>query len=263
MPITAVTGAASGIGAAVCAALEAADHQVIRIDLRAADIQADLSTPAGRADAIDGVQARCGGKLDRLVLCAGVGPQVEPAARIVAVNYLGAVALLDGLLPALAKGRDPAAVVVSSVASTQLTWERNPLRGLLEASPDGSQYDEAALAAVLAAAGPQCGHLAYAGSKNAVTVAVRQRVRQWGAAGVRLNSVAPGAVETPLLQKGLEDPRYGQAIRDFVAPIARRAQPEEIAAMIAFLLGPQAGFVHGAQFVVDGGVDAMMRPTSF
>lgn len=263
MPITAVTGAASGIGAAVCAALEAADHQVIRIDLRVGDIQADLSTPAGRANAIDGVLARCGGKLDRLVLCAGVGPQVEPAARIVAINYLGAVALLDGLLPALARGRDPAAVVVSSVASTQLTWERNPLRGLLEASPDGSQYDEAELAAVLAAAGPQCGQLAYAGSKNAVTVAVRQRVRQWGAAGVRLNSVAPGAVETPLLQKGLEDPRYGQAIRDFVAPIPRRAQPQEIAAMIAFLLGPQAGFVHGAQFVVDGGVDAMMRPTSF
>jgi NAD(P)-dependent dehydrogenase (short-subunit alcohol dehydrogenase family) len=263
MPVTAITGSASGIGAAVCAALKAAGHEVIRIDLRNADIEADLSTPAGRAAAIDGVLARCGGTLDRLVLCAGVGPQVEPASRIVAINYLGAVALLDGLLPALVRGREAAAVVVSSVASTQLPWERNPLRTLLEASADGSAYDEAALAAVLAAAGPQCGQLAYAGSKNAVTVAVRQRVRQWGAAGVRLNSVAPGAVETPLLQKGLDDPRYGQAIRDFVAPIARRAQPQEIAAMIAFLLGPQAGFIHGAQFVVDGGVDAMMRPTVF
>lgn len=263
MPVTAVTGAASGIGAAVCAALEAAGHRVIRMDLQQGDVQADLSTPAGRAAAIDGVLARCGGTLDRLVLCAGVGPQVEPAARIVAINYLGAVALLDGLLPALAKGRDPAAVVVSSVASTQLSWQRNPLRPLLEASGDGSSYDEAQLAALLAAARPQCGQLAYAGSKNALTVAVRQRVRQWGAAGVRLNSVAPGAVETPLLRKGLEDPRYGQAIRDFVAPIPRRAQPAEVAAMIGFLLGAEAGFVHGAQFVVDGGVDAMMRPTEF
>lgn len=263
MPVIAVTGAASGIGAAVCAALEGAGHKVIRIDLHSADIQADLSTPAGRAAAIDGVQARCGGVLDRLVLCAGVGPQMEPAERIVAINYLGTVSLLDGLLPALSKGCDPAAVVVSSVASMQLSWQHNPLRPLLEASEGDGSYDEAELAKVLAAAGPKGGQLAYAGSKNAVTVAVRRRVQQWGAAGVRLNSVAPGAVETPLLHKGLEDPRYAQAIRDFVAPIPRRAQPQEIAAMIAFLLSPEAGFVHGAQFVIDGGVDAMMRPTAF
>ena len=96
-----------------------------------------------------------------------------------------------------------------------------------------------------------------------MTVAVRRRVVAWGRAGVRLNTVAPGAVETPLLQAGLADPRYGQAIQNFVAPIARRAQPTEIASMIAYLMGPDAGFIHGAQFFVDGGIDAMARPTVF
>ncbi len=112
-------------------------------------------------------------------------------------------------------------------------------------------------------AGDMRGNLAYAGSKNALTVAVRERAKAWGAAGVRLNTVAPGATQTPLLEAGLNDPRYGQAIRDFIPPIGRRAAPEEIAAAVGFLLSTAASYVHGAQLVVDGGIDAVSRPTSF
>jgi NAD(P)-dependent dehydrogenase (short-subunit alcohol dehydrogenase family) len=61
----------------------------------------------------------------------------------------------------------------------------------------------------------------------------------------------------------MDDPRFGQAIREFFGPIRRRARPEEIAGMIAYLMGPEAGFIHGAQFFVDGGVDAQARPTRF
>lgn len=257
MPITAITGSASGIGAATRAMLADAGHKVIGVDLRNADVTADLSTPDGRAQAVQGVLAASGGTLDGLVLCAGLGAQVEPASKIVAVNYFGAVALLDGLLPALAKGQAPAAVVVSSVASTQLTWNDNPLAGFLSAG------DESGVNAVLEAAGDRRGHLAYAGSKNGVTVAVRQRVKQWAEAGVRINAVAPGAVQTPLLQEGLNDPQIGPHIRNFIAPIPRRAQPEEVATLIAFLLSQQAGYVHGAQIVIDGGIDAATRPTIF
>lgn len=257
MPTTVITGSASGIGAATRSALEAAGHSVIGVDLRNTDITGDLSSAEGRARVLAEVLARCGGKLDGLVLCAGLGPQVSPASRVASVNYFGAVELLDGLLPALREGQSPAAVVISSVASSQLGWERNPLAAALEAG------DEAGVGAILDAAGDKGGQLAYAGSKNAVTVAVRRRAVEWGRAGVRLNTVAPGAVETPLLQAGLQDTRYGQAIRDFVAPIARRARPDEIASMVVYLMGAQAGFIHGAQFFVDGGVDAMMRPTQF
>ena len=257
MTTIAISGSRSGIGAATAAALAALGHRIIGIDLREADICADLSDSAGRATAVQQVLSQCDGVLDGLVLCAGLGAHVEPASKIAEVNYFGAVELLDGLLPALQRGASPNAVVVSSVASSQLPWDRNPLAAALEAG------DHAAVEAVCTGAGAKAGHLAYAGSKNALTVAVRRRAVAWGAAGVRLNTVAPGAVETPLLQAGLQDPRYGAAIEKFVAPIPRRATPQEIAAMIVYLMGPNAGFIHGAQFFVDGGIDAMARPTQF
>lgn len=257
LSVIAITGSGSGIGAATATRLRIAGHRVLGIDVRSAEIVADLGGADGRAQAIAAVLEGCSGALDGLVLCAGVGPQVEPASKVAAINYFGAVQLLDALRPALEKGTAASAVAVSSVASAQLPWSRNPLGAALEAG------DEAQVATILAAAGERAGQLAYAASKNSLTVAVRRRVVDWGRAGVRLNAVAPGAVETPLLQAGLADPRYGQAIRDFVAPIPRRAKPEEVAAMIVFLLGPEAAYVHGAQFFVDGGIDAMARPTQF
>jgi len=257
MLTTLLTGSASGIGAASKAALEAAGHRVIGVDLRNADICGDLSTASGRQSVVQQVLTQCNGVLDGLVLCAGLGAQVHPTDKIVSVNYFGVVDLLDGLLPALQKGQQPAAVVVSSVASSQLTWDRNPLASALES------HDEAQAGQIVNGAGAKGGNLAYAGSKNAVTVAVRKRAVAWGKLGVRLNTVAPGAVETPLLQAGLQDQRYAQAIKDFVAPLGRRADPAEIAATVAFLMSPQASFVHGAQFFIDGGMDAMMRPTLF
>ncbi|HNG78621.1 MAG TPA: SDR family oxidoreductase [Burkholderiaceae bacterium] len=257
MPTTLITGSASGIGAATASALRAAGHEVIGVDLRQADLLGDLSSAAGRQAVIEQALARCGGRLDGLVLCAGLGAQVQPASLAVSVNYFGAVELLDALLPALQRGEAPAAVVISSVASAHLPWDRNPLAAALEAG------DEAAAQAIVMGAGPQGGNLAYAGSKNALTVAVRRRAARWGQVGVRLNSVAPGATETPLLQAGLQDERYAQAIRQFIPPLGRRAEPAEIAAVVAFLMGPAASYVHGAQIVVDGGIDAAGRPTQF
>lgn len=257
MPTTLLTGSASGIGAATRKALETAGHRVIGVDLHQADICGDLSHASGRQAVLQQALQLCNGVLDGLVLCAGLGPQVQPPSKAVSVNFFGVTELLDGLLPALQKGQHAAAVVVSSVASAQLGWAQNPLAAALQAG------DEAQAGQIVDGAGDKGGQLAYAGSKNAVTVAVRQRATTWGQAGIRLNTVAPGAVETPLLQAGLHDARYAQAIKNFVAPLGRRADPSEIAAAVAFLLSPQASFIHGTQLFIDGGMDAMVRPTQF
>ena len=257
MSIIAVTGSASGIGAATCAELRQAGHEIVGVDLRSADVIADLGSPKGRQEAVEGVLGRCSGVLDGLVACAGLGPHVDDVSKIVGVNYFGTVALIDGLFPALRKGSQPAVVVVSSVASTMLTWDDNPISAAVESG------DEALAAAAVQSAGDYRGQFAYAASKNALTVAVRRRVAEWGAAGVRINTVAPGSVDTPLLQAGAADPRYAEAIRDFVAPIPRHGRPEEVASLIHYLMSPKASFVHGAQFVIDGGADALLRPTTF
>lgn len=255
MPITAVTGAASGIGAALCQQLRDAGHQVIGIDRANSDINVDLSTAAGRQQAVDQVLQRCDGVLDHLVLCAGVGVTAPSCGLILAVNYFAVSALLEGLADALGQGRQPSAVVVGSVASVQPGADQQPMVELMLAGDEA-----AAIAAANQAAEPS---MAYAGSKYAVSVLVRRQVHDWARRGVRLNVVAPGVVETPLYQASTEDPRYGKATRSFVAPLGRGSQPAELAEVIRFLLSPQASFIHGTVLFADGGMDAMVRPERF
>jgi len=68
---------------------------------------------------------------------------------------------------------------------------------------------------------------------------------------------------TPLLQAGLDHPLYGDAIRNFPIPTGSFGSPVQIAAMVLFLLSPEAAFCNGSVFFVDGGTDAMIRPDSF
>lgn len=255
MPITAISGSASGIGAAVSTALKAAGHQVIGIDRANAEVIADLSTPEGRQAAIAQVLELSGGVLDGLVCCAGVGVTAATGGLVLAVNYFGVSQLLEGLAPALAKGQDPAALVIGSVASTQPGADKQPM---VEAMLAG---DEAGALALANALGQP--HVAYASSKYAVTCHARGLAMSWAKQGIRLNVVAPGAVETPLHQASLNDARFGQAVRDFVAPLGRSGHPEEIATLVAFLQSTQAAFIHGSVMFIDGGMDAMVRPQRF
>lgn len=255
MPITAVTGAASGIGAALCQQLREAGHDVIGIDRANTDINVDLSTVAGRQQAVSEVLERCNGVLDHLVLCAGVGVTAPSCGMILAVNYFAVSALLDGLAEALGKGRQPSAVVVGSVASVQPGADSQAIVELMLADEE-----VAALEAANRAGEPS---MAYAGSKYAVSVLMRRQVHAWAKRGVRINVVAPGVVETPLYKASTEDPRYGEATRKFVAPLGRGSQPAELAEVIRFLLSPQAGFIHGTVLFADGGMDAMVRPGRF
>ena len=80
---------------------------------------------------------------------------------------------------------------------------------------------------------------------------------------MRLNAVAPGPVATPLLEAGLAHPIYGPAIRGFPVPAGRFGTPDEVAAVIVFLLGRDAGFCSGTVVFVDGGTDALLRCDQF
>jgi NAD(P)-dependent dehydrogenase (short-subunit alcohol dehydrogenase family) len=247
----AITGSASGLGAAVRARVEAGGARVIGVDLRDADVVADLSTVEGRNAAIDAVLEACDGVLDGLVPCAGLGPQIDDHARIVSVNYFGFVAMLDGLFDALARGTDAAAVAISSNATT---LDPTVDDALVDACVAGDEAAARSRAAALE------GSSVYASSKVGVARTVRRRVKDWGAAGVRVNAVAPGPFESPLLQGGREHPVLGQFIDALPVPTGHIAEPDEVAAVIEFLLSPSASYVHGSIVFVDGGIDATVRP---
>ena len=102
MGIYAISGSASGMGAATRSRLEAAGHRVVGIDRRDAEVCADLGTAEGRAEAVGAVVDAAGGVLDGAVSAAGLGPPT--AGELIArVNYFGSVALLEGLRPALSR----------------------------------------------------------------------------------------------------------------------------------------------------------------
>jgi len=255
MGVAAVTGSASGIGAAIRARLEAAGDTVIGVDVGDAEVIADLGTPAGRAAAVAAVGARAGDRLDRLVVCAGLGAHVRPPSRVAAVNYFGAVDVLDGLLDLLARAESPAALALCSNSAQMAPLDEHPYVLALLA------HDEAAASRIIDAQDSPI--VAYMGSKHALGRAVRRRAGTWGRRGVRLNAVAPGPVRTPLLQQGLDDPLTGAAIRGVTVPLGRIGEPQEVAELAAFLLSPAASWIHGAVYYIDGGNDAEIRPDRF
>ncbi len=108
-----VTGAASGIGAATTRYLRERGSRVIACDLHEADVIADLATGEGRTQLVGGVTRLSGGKIDAIVANAGGGP----AETMLAVNFFGTVATLEGLRPLLKDSPAPRAVLVSSIAS--------------------------------------------------------------------------------------------------------------------------------------------------
>jgi NAD(P)-dependent dehydrogenase (short-subunit alcohol dehydrogenase family) len=246
-----VTGAASGLGAAITARLRDRGERVVTVDLRDADVTADLGTVAGRTDALARALELVDGPLAGLVPCAGLGPQVPDHALIASVNFFGAVAFLDGCVDALAEGAPSAAVAISSNSTTiDPTVDAGLVAACLDQDEDGAR--------ALAARMP--GNTVYASSKVAIARAVRRRAVEWGARRVRINAVAPGPFLSPLLQQGLDDPTFGPLIEALPVPTGAIGTPDEVASVIDFLLQAGASYVHGSIVFVDGGIDAQLRP---
>lgn len=255
--VYAVTGSASGMGAAVVERLTAAGHRVITVDIAEADVVADLSTPQGRRDATDKVLAASGGRLDGAVLAAGLGPAPGRGrpAMITQVNYFGVVELLEGWREALAATGNAKVVVFSSNSTTTMPL----VPGRAVAALLAGDAERAVKAYRIF--GKSAPAMAYGGSKVAVTRWLRRRAVEpdWVGAGIRLNAIAPGAVLTPLLEKQLATPSEAKAIRSFPVPAGGYGDPGLLADWVIQMLSPAADFMVGSVVVVDGGSDAWFR----
>lgn len=246
-----ITGSAGGIGAATRDRLEKEGARVIGVDVRDAEVIADLSTPPGRDAMVAAVAECCDGVLDGVVAAAGI---MGDQPLVVAINYFGAIATLDGLRPLLARGTAASAVAISSNSTTTTPGLPSALVDVLLA---GDEAD------ALAATSRAPGVFAYPASKLALARWVRHRAptTEWIGAGIRLNAIAPGVIETPMTKNDLE---FIFSIPDvFPVPIGRPGRPEEIASLLAYLLSPDAGFFCGSVVFADGGTDAAVRADDY
>jgi NAD(P)-dependent dehydrogenase (short-subunit alcohol dehydrogenase family) len=238
-----ITGAASGIGAATARRLAGADgarlllvdraeEQLQRVagELGAEALTVDLTLPDAGERVAAAARERLGG-LDLLVSNAGAAfsaPLVELSLedwdRTFAINVRAAWLLAKAAYPLL-RDAQGSLVVTASIAA------REP------AAPVG----------------------AYASSKAAVVMLVRQLAYEWGPDGIRCNCVSPGTTHTGMTDGTYSDPQR-RSERASHLPLRRIAEPDEVAGVIAFLAGPDASYITGIDVLVDGGLGTSLLP---
>jgi NAD(P)-dependent dehydrogenase (short-subunit alcohol dehydrogenase family) len=239
--VAVVTGAGSGIGLATARRFAAEGATVICVDIdpstgqAAADqvggefVACDVADQAQVRSLFDGVAARHG-RIDVAFNNAGISPpdddsilvtEVDVWERVMRINTTSVYLCCQHVIPHMRRqGR-------------------------------GSIINTASFVALMGAATSQ---IAYTASKGGVLAMTRELGVQFARDGIRVNALCPGPVATPLLMKLFaEDPE--RAARRLVhVPVGRFAEPEEIAAAVAFLASDDASFITATQFVVDGGI---------
>lgn len=228
-----VTGAGSGIGAAVARRLTADGAEVILADLALEPVEAlareigghplqlDVRDEQQVAVAMDGV--------DVLVNVAGIGSTttapdtpLDVWENVFAVNARGTFLCCKHAIPGMTKRRAGSIVNIASVAA--LVGFRN--------------------------------RAAYCASKGAVVALTRALALDHVADGIRVNAVCPGTVDSPWVRRLVED--VGESLDALRArqPMGRLGLPEEVADAVAYLASDAAAFVTGTALVIDGGLTA-------
>ena len=244
--VAVVTGAASGIGAAIAQSLAAAGARVALLDLdgvgaesvaarlreqgaRAMGIECDIASEASVANAARHVMDALGG-------CA------------VLVNNAGMLRAGD-----LAEVGIDAWNRVLSVNLTGYLLCARAFSAPMRAARRGSIVHVASISALH----PQSGSGAYSASKAGVLLMSRQMAVEWGPLGVRSNAICPGMIRTALSASFYEEPGF-EARRAQVTASRRIGEPQDIADAALFLASPRSAYVNGAELVVDGGMSSML-----
>jgi NAD(P)-dependent dehydrogenase (short-subunit alcohol dehydrogenase family) len=249
MSVGVVTGAASGMGRASLERLRGEVDQLVAVDVRepgldgTVGITCDVSDPSSVAALADRVREL--GPFKYLVHAAGISPTMADARRILEVNLLGTVNLLDAFEPLVESGS--AAVCFSSSSAYQFALGPiDPEMQALVSNPraDGWLDD---VASRIDDSG-----MAYGWSKRGVQAVVADAAVRWGRKGARVNSVSPGLIETPMGKQEFAQQPIMQTMLD-ATPLGRLGQADELAAVVAFLLSDEASFVSGIDILADGG----------
>lgn len=243
----ALTGGATGIGAAIAQKLNASGHEVTAFDIvdpgPNADywIKTDLSNPLSIAQALSATE----GPFDALINNAGLPPRNGQAELVLRVNYIGLCTFLDGMLNKLESG----AAIVNTASRAGAAWRENlhQIKALMALSNSDvtsfiadQQMDATS---------------AYNLSKEAVIVMTMARAKEMTSRGLRMNSVSPAAVSTGILDDFIT--AFGEKVAKNIARAGRAGLPEEAADAIIFLASPESAWIKGQDIVIDGGMSAM------